>query len=44
MAVLVGKSAPDFSATAVVSGGQITEEFTLSQFKGKKYVFFSFTL
>jgi len=38
MAVLVGKSAPDFSATAVVSGGQITEEFTLSQFKGKKYV------
>ena len=35
---LVGKKAPDFSATAVVNGGQIVEHFTLSQFFGKKYI------
>ena len=35
---LVGKKAPDFSATAVVNGGQIVEHFTLSQFLGKSYV------
>lgn len=35
---LVGKKVPDFSATAVVNGGQIVENFTLSQFLGKKYV------
>jgi peroxiredoxin (alkyl hydroperoxide reductase subunit C) len=38
MAVLVGKKAPDFSADAVVNGGDFVEQFTLSQFKGKKYV------
>jgi peroxiredoxin (alkyl hydroperoxide reductase subunit C) len=38
MAVLVGKKAPDFSADAVVNGGDFVEKFTLSQFKGKKYV------
>lgn len=38
MAVLVGKQAPDFTAPAVVDGGDIVEQFTLSQFKGKKYV------
>jgi len=38
MAVLVGKPAPDFSAPAVLNGGDITEGFTLSQYKGKKYV------
>jgi peroxiredoxin (alkyl hydroperoxide reductase subunit C) len=38
MSVLVGKEAPDFKATAVVKGGQFDEEFTLSQFKGSKYV------
>lgn len=37
MSVLVGKSAPDFNALAVVKG-KITENFTLSQFQGKKYV------
>ena len=37
MSVLVGRSAPDFKATAVVDG-QFDENFTLSQFKGKKYV------
>jgi peroxiredoxin (alkyl hydroperoxide reductase subunit C) len=38
MAVLVGKKAPDFSADAVVNGGDFVENFTLSQFHGKKYV------
>lgn len=38
MSVLVGKPAPDFSATAVVKGGDFVENFTLSQYKGKKYV------
>ena len=38
MAVLVGKKAPDFSADAVINGGDFESNFTLSQFKGKKYV------
>jgi peroxiredoxin (alkyl hydroperoxide reductase subunit C) len=37
MAVLVGKPAPDFEVTAV-QGTETLEKFTLSQFKGKKYV------
>lgn len=35
---LVGKKAPDFSATAVINGSQIVEDFTLNPFLGKKYV------
>lgn len=38
MGVLVGKKAPDFSVNAVVNGEEIVENFTLSQFEGKKYV------
>lgn len=38
MSVLVGKQAPDFKADAVVNGGEFVENFTLSQFKGKKHV------
>jgi len=38
MAVLVGKQAPDFSVKAVVNGKDIVDNFTLSQFSGKKYV------
>ena len=37
MAVLVGKEAPDFKVQAVKSG-EIIDNFTLSQFKGQKYV------
>jgi peroxiredoxin (alkyl hydroperoxide reductase subunit C) len=37
MSVLVGKKAPDFSINAV-RGGEVIEEFTLSQFQGNKYV------
>lgn len=38
MSVLVGKKAPDFNLDAVVDGGEIVENFTLSQYAGKKYV------
>lgn len=38
MAVLVGKKAPSFTATAVVKGGEIVNGFSLDQYVGKKYV------
>ena len=38
MAVLVGKKAPSFEASAVVNGGEIVNGFSLDQFIGKKYV------
>jgi len=41
---LVGKKAPEFKAVAVVNGGQFEEEFSLSDFKGKKVVFFFYPL
>jgi peroxiredoxin (alkyl hydroperoxide reductase subunit C) len=40
MAVLVGKKAPDFKAAAVIDGGEIVEDFTLSQYKGKYVILF----
>lgn len=43
MAVLVGKSAPDFSEKAV-QGQEIIENFSLSQFKGKYVVLFFYPL
>ncbi|MGD0343335.1 MAG: peroxiredoxin [Bacteroidales bacterium] len=42
MAVLVGKKAPAFSATAVINGGDFANDFSLKQFVGKKYVVFFF--
>jgi len=44
MSVLVGKQAPDFSADAVVNGGEFAENFSLSQFKGKEVVLFFYPL
>jgi peroxiredoxin (alkyl hydroperoxide reductase subunit C) len=38
MSVLVGKKAPSFSATAVVNGGMIEENFSLDQYVGKNAV------
>ena len=38
MAILVGKKAPNFQVSAVIDGHTIVENFTLSQFHGKKYV------
>ena len=35
---LVGKKAPNFSATAVVNGGDFQDEFSLEQYIGKKKV------
>jgi peroxiredoxin 2/4 len=40
MAVLVGKKAPGFSASAVVNGNEIVSNFTLEQFKGKYVILF----
>ena len=40
MGVLVGKKAPGFSASAVVDGGKIVNDFTLEQFKGKYVILF----
>jgi len=42
MAVLVGKKAPQFSVPAVINGGEVVQNFSLSQFVGKKYVVFFF--
>ena len=42
MAVLIGKKAPAFSASAVINGGEIVEGFSIEQYLGKKYVIFFF--
>ncbi|PRY13161.1 peroxiredoxin (alkyl hydroperoxide reductase subunit C) [Pontibacter ummariensis] len=42
MAVLVGKKAPSFKATAVVNGEDFEENFSLEQYVGKKHVLFFF--
>ena len=42
MSVLVGKKAPEFKAPAVVNGNEVVEDFSLEQYKGKKYVVFYF--
>jgi peroxiredoxin (alkyl hydroperoxide reductase subunit C) len=34
MAVLVGKKAPDFTASAVINGEEIVENFKLSDYAG----------
>lgn len=44
MSVLVAQTAPDFSAAAVLANGEIVDNFTLSDFKGKKIVLFFYPL
>jgi peroxiredoxin (alkyl hydroperoxide reductase subunit C) len=44
MSVLVAKQAPDFTAAAVLPDGTITEQFTLSDLKGKYVVLFFWPL
>ena len=39
---LVGKKAPEFTATAVINGNEIVENYSLEQFIGKKEVVFFF--
>ncbi len=41
MAVLVGKKAPDFTASAVINGEEIVEDFKLSDYAGKYVILFS---
>ncbi len=42
MSVLVGKKAPSFKTLAVINGNDIVEDFSLEQYKEKKYVLFFF--
>ncbi|TYO98282.1 peroxiredoxin (alkyl hydroperoxide reductase subunit C) [Geothermobacter ehrlichii] len=44
MSVLVGKQAPDFTATAVMPDGSLNSEFKLSDFRGKYVVLFFYPL
>lgn len=44
MGVLVGKPAPDFTATAVVDGAEFNENFKLSDHKGKYVLLFFYPL
>jgi peroxiredoxin (alkyl hydroperoxide reductase subunit C) len=44
MSVLVGKQAPDFTATAVLADGTLDSDFKLSNFKGKYIVLFFYPL
>ncbi len=39
---LVGREAPDFDVKAVVDGTEIVDSYTLSQFRGNKYVLLFF--
>ena len=41
---LVGKKAPDFTASAVINGNQIIDDFKLSSFEGKYTVLFFYPL
>lgn len=42
MRSLIGKKAPKFSASAVVNGNKIVDNFSLTQYEGSKYVLFFF--
>jgi peroxiredoxin 2/4 len=42
METLIGKKAPVFSSQAVINGGEIIENFSLSQYENEKYVLFFF--
>ena len=42
MAVLVGRQAPKFTASAVINGEEIVDDFSLEQYIGKKHVILFF--
>ncbi len=44
MSVLVGKQAPEFTATAVMADGSINDGFSLADYKGKYVVLFFYPL
>ena len=42
MAVLVGRKAPNFKASAVINGMDVINDFSLDQYLGKKYIILFF--
>ncbi|MBT6121343.1 peroxiredoxin [bacterium] len=44
MGVLVGKKAPDFTAKAVIDGGEVVDSYKLSDLRGKYTVLFFYPL
>jgi len=44
MSVLVGKKAPDFNCKAVINGGEVVDDYSLSTFEGKYKVLFFYPL
>ncbi|MCK5825670.1 MAG: peroxiredoxin [Desulfuromusa sp.] len=44
MSVLVGKQAPNFTASAVMADGSINDDFSLEDYKGKPIVLFFYPL
>jgi peroxiredoxin (alkyl hydroperoxide reductase subunit C) len=42
MYTLIGKKAPSFSADAVINGGEIVNNFSLEQYRGKQHIVFFF--
>ncbi|MCK4536936.1 MAG: peroxiredoxin [Desulfuromonadales bacterium] len=44
MSVLVGKQAPDFTATAVLADSSMKDDFSMSDYKGKYVVLFFYPL
>jgi len=44
MSVLVGKKAPEFTATAVMADGSINDKFSLADYQGKYIVLFFYPL
>lgn len=44
MSVLVGKTAPDFTAAAVMADGSIKDDFSLADYQGKYVVLFFYPL
>ena len=44
MSVLVGKQAPNFTASAVMADGSINDDFSLEDYKGKHIVLFFYPL
>lgn len=42
MSLLVGKKAPEFTAKAIINGGELVNDFGISQYEGSKYVLLFF--
>ncbi len=42
MSLLVGKKAPEFTAKAIINGGELVNDFGISQYEGSRYVLLFF--